>query len=113
MLISYKNQKLEKVLTNSKKLIKKYGPDQAKLIARRINEIKASDNLSILGALPQARLHELKQNRQGQLSVDVKQPYRLIFVPDYDDPPVKQDGGLDWDKIERIKILEIEDTHGK
>lgn len=113
MLISYKNKKLEKVLTDSKKLIKKYGDVQARLIAKRINEIKASNNLAILKSLPQARLHELENNRKGQLSVDVKHPYRLIFIPDYDDPPRKPDGGLDWNQIDRIKILEIKNTHGK
>lgn len=55
--------------------------------------------------------HELKGNLVGIFSMDVKQPYRLLFEPI--DPP---DGAVDekqkWRAIRSIKITGIEDTHG-
>ncbi len=111
MLLSFKSKKFEKECNDIKLLTREWGTEQAKLIARRLTELAAADNLATLRILPQARAHELKGNREEQISLDVKHPYRLIIIPDYDAPPRKADGGLDWQKITKIKILEVADTH--
>ena len=61
---------------------------------------------------PPHRCHELTGNRKGQLSMDLDHPYRLLFQPNHDPLPVRKEGGLDWNLVTAIKILEIEDTHG-
>ena len=61
------------------------------------------------------RCHELTGGQRGrarQLSIDLDFPFRLIFVPDHDPLPLKDDGGLDWRAVTRITILGAEDTHG-
>ncbi|MEJ2039194.1 MAG: hypothetical protein P8X55_09700 [Desulfosarcinaceae bacterium] len=50
--------------------------------------------------------------RAGQLLVDLDHPYRLIFIPDHEQVPGLEDGGLDWARVTAIKILGVEDTHG-
>ena len=60
------------------------------------------------------RCHELTEGRrrgQFHLSVDLDHPYRLIFVPDHDPIPKREDGGLEWSQVTAIKILGVEDTH--
>ena len=54
------------------------------------------------------------QERSCELraSMDLDQPYRLIFIPDHDPVPTLRDGGLDWSQVTAIKILGVEDTHG-
>src|SRR3990172_8640864 len=101
MLLSFQGKKLEKECNDLKALIRRFGPEQAKLIARRLAELEAADNLEILRSLPQVRAHELKGNRAGQISLDVKHPFRLMITPDYDEPPCKKDGGLDWQRIKK------------
>jgi proteic killer suppression protein len=59
----------------------------------------------------QPRAHELSGDRAGQISVDVRHPYRLLLVPDQDEIPRKSDGGLDWTRVTKVKILGIVDTH--
>jgi len=76
-----------------------------------LGELKAANNLETLKTLPQLRAHELKGNRAGQISIDVKDPYRLLIIPDHDETPFKEDGGLDWQKVTKVKILGVEDTH--
>jgi proteic killer suppression protein len=110
MRISFKNKKLCKQLTQSKEL-HKLGPRRAGLVQRRLSEIEASDNLAVLKLLPGPRLHPLKGNRLGQLSVDLDHPYRLIFVPDHEPIPELEAGGMDWKAITAVKIIEITDTH--
>jgi len=111
MLLSFHTRKLEKECNDLKALTRQYGDIQAKLIARRLAELEAADNLEILRLLPQVRAHELKGSRAGQISLDVKHPCRLLIAPDYDDPPCKKDGGLDWQRITKVKILGVYDTH--
>jgi proteic killer suppression protein len=112
VLIFFKDRKLEKEFCSEKALKRKWGAEQGKLIARRLTELAAAENLETLKKLPQLRAHELSGNRAGQISLDVKHPYRLLVTPDYEEAPRKEDGGLDWQKIKRIKVLGVEDTHG-
>ena len=110
--VNFFNKKQDqKTFSSDKALIKVFGKEQARKITQRLSEIQAADNLEILRTLPQARVHELAGNRKVQISLDVKQPYRLIVLPDHEDGPLKKDGGLNWKKITKVKILGIEDTH--
>jgi len=111
MDIVFRTTKLQKECNDHKALIRAYGPLKAKLIRRRIDELRAADSLKDMSYLSQARCHELKGNKAGQLSVDLNYPYRLIFRPANNPIPQKPDGGLDWTKVTTIEIIGVEDTH--
>ena len=74
-------------------------------------ELKAAENLSDISRLPPARCHELSGKRKGQFSVDLEHPYRLLFIVDNNPSPKREDGGLDWNGVTKIKVIEIADTH--
>ena len=111
MEIHFRNTKLRKQLTTAKEMVATHGPKRAKLLQQRLSEIEASANLYILSRLPGPRLHPLKGNRRGQMSVDLDHPYRLIFVPDHDPIPELPSGGMDLRTITKVVIIEIVDTH--
>ena len=67
--------------------------------------------LEDLRNLPQARCHELTGDYRGMLAVDLEQPKRLIFQPDHNPRPEKDDGGLDWEQVTAVVILAIADYH--
>lgn len=92
-------------------MVKAWGSDQAKRLRRRLDDLRAAENLSLMRELP-GRCHELAGDRQGQLSLDLVHPYRLIFEPANSPVPEKDDGGLDWTKVTGVRILDVEDTHG-
>jgi plasmid maintenance system killer protein len=92
------------------RMVRKHGSARAKLIRRRLDDLKAAHCLEVMRILP-GRTHELKGDRSGELSVDLDGPYRLIFRPEKQPPPVKVDGGLDWKEVTAIVILEVADTH--
>jgi toxin HigB-1 len=94
-----------------KELSRSYGAENARRILRRLDELRAAANLETIRSLP-GRCHELKHDRAGQLAIDVRHPYRLIFEPANELVPRKTDGGLDWAGVTTIKILEVEDYHG-
>ena len=110
--IMFANQKFAKIVNDQKQLIREYGDRQARLIRRRLDELRDADMLADLRTLPQVRCHELTGDRAGQLSVDLVHPYRLIFVPANEPMPVKPDGGLDWSRVTAVLIIGVEDTHG-
>jgi len=110
MQISYKNNKLEKSLSSPREIIKNYGT-RAKNVNQRMEDMKAVANLHDLSLFPQANLHELKGDKKGSLAVDISANYRIVFKPDHQPIPQKDDGGLDWRAVTKIKLTDIEDYH--
>lgn len=113
MDIVFRTKKLQKICNNRKLLIKEFGKEQAEKVGQRLDELRAADCLQDISYLPPPRYHELTGNRKGQFSVDLKQPYRLIFEPAESPVSLRGDGGIDLEHVHSIKILEVEDTHGK
>jgi len=111
MEIGFSKAKLAKLCNSESKLRGEYGPRMALLIQLRLIELHDAEDLSVMRSLPGPRCHELTQDRDGQLAVDLVHPYRLIFRPDHDPLPLKDDGGLDWSQVTRIEIVEITDYH--
>ena len=111
MELSFANRKLAKELADEKTIVRNYGTDNGRQICQRLTQLMAVDNLETLRLLPQTRAHQLTGDRAGQISVDVKHPYRLLLLPDHEETPHKADGGLDWKRVTKVKILGIVDTH--
>lgn len=112
MEVLFAGKKLRKECSDWKLLQKRHGPRRAKLIRRRLDELRACSSLEVMRTLPQARCHELRGDRAGQLSVDLDHPYRLLLEPAQNPTPQKPDGGLDWSGVTAVQILGVEDTHG-
>lgn len=91
--------------------VRKWGPEQGKLVIRRIDELKDVSCLADLRRFPALRCHELKGDRKGQIAIDLINPYRLILEPANDPIPRKEDGGLDWEQITAVRLLEVVDYH--
>jgi len=87
--ISFKSRKLEKQLSVAREMKKTYG--------------------SI--TLPAARCHKLKGDRKGEYAVSISGNYRLIFKPDHDPVPRKEDQSIDAIRVTDIQIMGTEDYH--
>ncbi len=111
MNVVFKGSKLRKLANERKKLIRKYGPETAKVIGRRLDQLRAADSLDDLPKIGRGRCHELKGDRDGTLSLDLVHPLRLIFEPANAPIPIKDGGGLDWESVTSVRILEVTDTH--
>ncbi len=111
MEIEFSSRKLQKICNSAGEMWRKVGDRMARVLKRRLAELHAADTLEDMGRLPGARCHELGGDRKGECSVDLVHPYRLIFVPDHDPVPTKSDGGLDRERVTRIRVTEVVDTH--
>ena len=115
MDITFKTKKLEKAFNESGQLETTHGTKRGKKIRIRMAELRAAKTLMDFWPpkSPPGRCHELtKGKNNGQLSVDLDHPYRLIFIPDHNPAPARAEGGLDWSQVTIIKIIGVEDTHG-
>ena len=113
MEITFATRKLQKRLNESKAMIKAYGPKKTRILKIVLASLRAAPNLGIFAPpySPPNRCHELKGNLKGVLSVDLDHPYRLLFKPNHDPVPMREEGGLDWSKVTVIEIKGVEDTH--
>ncbi len=113
MEIIFATRKLQKRLNESKTMIKVYGPKKPRILKIVLASLRAAPNLGIFAPpySPPNRCHELKGSLKGVLSVDLDHPYRLLFKPNHDPVPMRDEGGLDWSKVTVIEIKGVEDTH--
>ena len=81
------------------------------MIRRRLDELRAATTLSEISHLPPPRMHQLKGEWQGQISLDLDHPYRLLVTVANDPVPKKDNGSLNLSKVTAVMILGIEDTH--
>ena len=56
---------------------------------------------------------ELDGVRRGQISVDLCDGYCIIFCANHNEIPLMVSGSVDWSKVTRIKILNIDRDDGK
>ena len=110
MDIVFATKRLEKLCNSNRDMLKEFGEQRSKLHRRRLDQLRAAENLEAMRSLP-GRCHELTGDLKGTLSLDLDGPYRLLFEPMEEPLPLKADGGLDWHGVTAIRILEVEDTH--
>ena len=107
MNITYRTKKLKKQAEDLRELAKAYGAN-AKQIKMRLEDLKAASNLEVIGKIPGARCHQLTgKNYKGYLAINITGNRRLIFEPNHDPIPIKEDGGLDWSQVTDITIEEL------
>lgn len=110
MEIEFRNNKLQKVCEIYKKAIQQYGPNNAKKLFQRIGEIQASTSIAILMQV-HPRCHKLKGDKKDLFSIDLVHPMRLLLKPIGQIEDYIEDGNIKFEKITKVTIWSIEDTH--
>lgn len=112
MEIIFKTRKLQKLANHKVLSVRGFGEIGAMRLGRRLDEIRAAENLATLMTLPQARCHPLKGDLKGKFAVDLHHPQRLILEPANDPVPHLEDGGIDASRVTTVRVLKVEDYHG-
>ncbi len=81
-------------------------------LQRRLDDLLDTDNLKDVMLLP-GRCHLLKADKKGLFAIDLDHPKRLLFEPANDPLPISEDGTWDLSRVTAIRILSLEDYHGK
>lgn len=108
--VLFPSDKLKRLFSSHRSLQRQWGAVGATKIALRLQQLAAADTLEDMRQLP-GRCHELTGDRQGQLAIDLHHPFRLVFRPTDNPPPLKGDGGLDWSAVDSVTVDEVVDYH--
>ena len=119
MEIEFESGSQKKLFESSAKLRKKYGEKNAKLLMRRLGELRAASCLddirNLPGPSPRPRLHQhtrKKSQKKAVFTVDLIHPLRLVFEVAHDPEPQLPGGGVDWLQVTKILIKGVDDPHG-
>ena len=111
MDIAFRTRKLKKNFNEEAALRKAYGARMAKAIVLRMAVLRAASNLAQVPITKPDRRHQLSADREGEFAVDLVDAYRLVFKPNHEPVPCKEDGGIDLERVSAITILEVGDYH--
>jgi proteic killer suppression protein len=106
MQITFATKAIQRLCEEEKHQLKQLGDKRLK---NRLSELRAVQNVS---QWQLGRPHALTGDRAGQYSVDLDGPMRLMFEPTDQPPPTLLAGGIDWQQVTSVRLLEIGDTHG-
>lgn len=113
MKVSFKTTKIAKKAESLNSLQRNFG-EAGRWIAKCLLVLRAVPNLRELIVHPlhrRHRCHELTGDRAGSYSMDIRDPYRLLFRPEQP-VPHKTDGGIDEEKVEAVVVTDLHcDTH--
>jgi toxin HigB-1 len=113
MELVFKTRKLEKACGEERESLRRWGADRGPVVRRRIAQLMAADTLADMSTLPPVRLHQLEGRRAGQFAIDIGPLLRLVLEPWHDPIPQTPDTGIDRSRITKIRILAVEDYHGR
>ena len=113
MEVYFGTNKLKKIFSNDGILKKTFGAENSKKIMLPLIELQSAPCLNDMKSVRGARFHQLEGKRKEQFAVELKHPFRLVFKPNDDPIPYKDNNEIDLEKIFNIKIIEVVDYHGK
>ena len=111
MDIDFARPRLKKMFNSEKALKRAYGSRMTRTIAMRMAVLGNAPTLSKVPVTKPDRRHQLEGRRAGQYAVDLVHPKRLVFEPNHDPMPRKQDGGIDTDQVTAITVIQVTDYH--
>lgn len=107
-------KKLKRDIEDDARRQKRYGAEMSNKIKLRTAALSAAE--ALVDFWPPytgpERCHELKGEMTGIFSMDLKHPYRLLFIPADLKETEFEDEKQRWQSIKSIEITSIEDTHG-
>jgi proteic killer suppression protein len=115
MEIHIRDNRLRAALGDEVLCKRRYGSDMAKKLKNRLASLRAAASLADFWPpkFGPERCHELQGDLAGTFSIDLNQPYRLLFIPiEEEAQPDRSNEQKRWASITTIEILKIEDTHG-
>ncbi len=107
--INFKNKKVRELCEKKAVAQQKLGAACARKLRTRLDDLEAAITVTDLVA---GNPHPLVGDRAGQFAVDLAGGWRLVFSPDNEPCPHRQDGSIDWSEVTIVCIEYIGDYHG-
>jgi proteic killer suppression protein len=106
--LNFKDKKLRDLCEKRAVADKKLGAVCARRLRARLDDLDTASRVTDLTA---GNPHQLKGDRLGQFALDLAGGCRIVFAPDQDPLPVRDDQSIDWSQVIIIRIEFIGDYH--
>lgn len=110
MDILFANKHLMHLCNDRKAARRAIGDEGAKKLRRRLDDLAAAADLSVMETLP-GRFHGLKGDHKDHFALDLHQGWRLVFRPEPVPAPQLVAGGPDLARVTSVVITRVEDYH--
>src|SRR4051794_28005937 len=108
MELAFETPHLRTLCEQAKTARRELGQNSADKLRKRLADIDAA---AVVTDLVAGNPHPLKGDRRGQFGVWLAGGDRLVFVPNHDQTPIKDDGSIDWGRVNRVRVVFIGDYH--
>src|ERR1700730_10307290 len=105
MEIHFRSKKLQDLCNSKEETIRRWGALRAAVVRRRLKQLKAAKNLSVIKTLPGQDLRVLTGARKGELALDAQYPLGVMFVPTQENNLHAADGHMDLVRVSAITVL--------
>jgi toxin HigB-1 len=110
--ILWSDKKLRKAQRSDAAGRRLWGVDRWAALKRRIRTLESADTLADVRGQA-GKFHALSANLAGEWAATLTPNWRIVFEPADEPLPTLADGGLDPAKVTTVRILRIEDYHGR
>jgi toxin HigB-1 len=106
--ILFKTHDLRNLCSRDKIARKKLGPKGARKLQARLADLMAADNMA---AVVFGRPHQLSGKLAGCMAMDLDGGRRIVVEAAHDPTPTKDDGGVDWSRVDVVRVVLVGDYH--
>ncbi len=105
--IAFSERALRQICENETSAQRKLGLDTAAVLRRRLADLRAATSVYDLKV---GRLRELGGVCPRLIVMDLGGSAHLVFSANHNTNPLLASGCIDWERVSRVKILQIETT---
>jgi plasmid maintenance system killer protein len=110
--VDWTDRKLRKAQMSDRAGQRLLGDERWSALKRRIRTLESADTLADLHGLP-GNFHPLSVDLAGEWSANLSANWRVIFESAEEPLPTFRDGGLDQASVRHVRVLRVEDYHGR
>jgi proteic killer suppression protein len=103
--LAFAKKSLRQLCENEASAEREFGARVAAKLASRLADLHAALCVKDLVA---GKPYELDGSLHGHMAVNLGDGYRMVFCANHNSNRARESHGLDWSKVMRVKIIEIE-----
>lgn len=104
MEVTYETDALRELCEVRPRAARELGNSIARKLFARVADLRAA---STVVRLPAGKPHRLKGSRSNQYAIDLTDGKRLVLAPHGTSVPKLPSGGIKWDAVTKVRIIEI------
>ena len=109
MELAFESKQLREICEDEDKAKYEFGVSVTEKLKSRLADLRAATSVKDLVA---GRPRELGGSQDRHFAVDLCEGFSIVFCPNHITVPELDSGKVDWSRVSRLKIWDIEKNHG-